>query len=154
MQSFTRTMARCLPFVILIAACSVASDNADPGGVPTGNPNGADNGGACGGGNDCKSGVCTAGLCAVPTHSAGVKNGTETGLDCGGVAAPKCGGGQMCNVAGDCASAQCDAMVCTGPAQVVPSHDDGVKNLDETDIDCGGATAPKCGTGKACGGPK
>jgi hypothetical protein len=27
---------------------------------------------------------------------------------------------------------------------------DGVKNQDETDVDCGGATCPKCGNTKSC----
>jgi hypothetical protein len=34
-----------------------------------------------------------------------------------------------------------------------PSHDDGVKNLDETDVDCGGPGAPPCATGKTCAAP-
>ena len=31
-----------------------------------------------------------------------------------------------------------------------PRPDDGIKNGDETDVDCGGASAPKCGLGKTC----
>jgi formylglycine-generating enzyme required for sulfatase activity len=31
-----------------------------------------------------------------------------------------------------------------------PRPDDGVKNGDETDVDCGGSVAPKCAPGKAC----
>lgn len=30
------------------------------------------------------------------------------------------------------------------------SHSDRIKNLDETDIDCGGLTAPKCNTNQSC----
>ena len=37
----------------------------------------------------------------------------------------------------------------TTPA-VPPTPTDGIKNGDETDVDCGGATAPKCVTGKGC----
>jgi hypothetical protein len=36
-------------------------------------------------GSDCMSGVCTSGRCQTPTCSDGVRNGTETGVDCGGV---------------------------------------------------------------------
>jgi hypothetical protein len=32
---------------------------------------------------------------------------------------------------------------------ITPSHSDGIRNLDETDIDCGG-TAPKCDVSKRC----
>lgn len=35
-----------------------------------------------------------------------------------------------------------------GPA--LPTSTDGKKNGTETDIDCGGPSAPKCGTNKAC----
>ncbi len=31
-----------------------------------------------------------------------------------------------------------------------PSPTDGIKNGDETDVDCGGASAPKCAAGKLC----
>ena len=39
---------------------------------------------ACGGAEDCESGVCAAGVCAAPACDDGVRNGAETGLDCGG----------------------------------------------------------------------
>lgn len=35
-------------------------------------------------GSDCASGVCTSGRCQTPTCSDGVRNGAETGVDCGG----------------------------------------------------------------------
>src|SRR5262249_51640046 len=41
----------------------------------------------------------------------------------------------------NCISGTCQAVGCT----------DGVKNGAETDIDCGGATCPKCAQGKGCG---
>ena len=44
-----------------------------------------------------------------------------------------------------------DASTPGGDASIVPpTPTDGVKNGDETDVDCGGATAPKCVAGKAC----
>lgn len=33
---------------------------------------------------------------------------------------------------------------------LAPTCSDGVKNQDETDIDCGGLTCPKCNDTKAC----
>ncbi len=47
------------------------------------------------------------------------------------------------------AAAEVDAGVGfdAGP---IGSHFDGIKNLDETDVDCGGAGAPGCALGKAC----
>ncbi len=111
----------------------------------TANPNGADDGQACGVGNDCKSGVCNANLCAAPTPTDGILNGDETGIDCGGTA-PKCANGGGCKVGPDCASASCVAGKCAEPRQ-----DDGVKNGDETDVDCGGAgDAKRCADGLVC----
>ena len=40
-------------------------------------------------GSDCASGVCSSGRCQTPTCSDGVRNGAETGVDCGG-ACPLC----------------------------------------------------------------
>lgn len=31
-----------------------------------------------------------------------------------------------------------------------PTHNDGIKNLDETDVDCGGSSAPKCKLSEDC----
>lgn len=39
---------------------------------------------------------------------------------------------------------------CAGSACAPPAPDDGKKNGDETDADCGGAKAPKCAVGKGC----
>lgn len=44
----------------------------------------------------------------------------------------------------------CDGGRCTNGFCTAPSATDGVKNGDETDIDCGGLSAPKCPSGKAC----
>jgi hypothetical protein len=37
-----------------------------------------------------------------------------------------------------------------GNTQPVPTCTDGVRNGNETDVDCGGPTCPKCANGKAC----
>jgi formylglycine-generating enzyme required for sulfatase activity len=83
---------------------------------------------------------------APPSCNDGVKNGTESDVDCGG-ACPKCDGGKACGVNGDCLSNLCQAGACT---VAVPSCNDGVKNGSETDVDCGGS-CPACPDGKTCG---
>src|SRR5262249_44619361 len=40
--------------------------------------------------------------------------------------------------------------VCAGGACAAPSPTDGVKNGDETDVDCGGSKAPACVAGRYC----
>jgi len=102
----------------------------------------------CVGAVDCTSGVCKTGICQAPTPTDGVKNGDETGADCGGAKAPKCKTGEGCLADADCDKVKCDVVQkkCKAPA-----HDDGIKNGDETGIDCGGPTASKrCATGEGC----
>jgi hypothetical protein len=116
---------------------------------------------------DCSSGVCAgatstkSGTCSAPTDTDGVKNGGETGIDCGGATsatgaplagsdgAPACGAGQGCAGAIDCVSGVCTALVCQAA-----NPTDGVKNGGETDVDCGGGVAgdgaAPCAPGKAC----
>jgi hypothetical protein len=81
-----------------------------------------------------------------------VKNGDETGSDCGGAAAAakKCPAGQGCKSNADCDKLKCD------PATnkcLTASSTDGVLNGSETDVDCGGkgpTNAPPCAQGKKC----
>lgn len=42
----------------------------------------------------------------------GKKNGSETDIDCGGGACPRCQGGQICNSRDDCHTARCVANTC------------------------------------------
>lgn len=58
---------------------------------------------------DCASGNCNAGVCDDDTCSDGVRNGTESDVDCGGVCATRCAYGDLCNTDSDCASALCGA---------------------------------------------
>jgi hypothetical protein len=66
------------------------------------------------------------------------------GVVCGRLTT-KCTNGEKCSGADDCASAFCFDGLCkeTAPA-------DGVKNGDETDVDCGGSKAPACANLKGC----
>lgn len=100
--------------------------------------------------NDCPSKVCTAaGQCAAPSATDGVQNGDETDVDCGGSSAPGCDAQKKCAVGSDCASGVCkdvgDGLTCQAP-----SPTDGVKNGDETDVDCGGGGNPKCAVTRTC----
>ncbi|XXT15240.1 hypothetical protein WME94_33815 [Sorangium sp. So ce429] len=90
---------------------------------------------------DCASGVCTNGSCMLPTCSDGVKNGDETGADCGAPSCPRCPAGQGCRTGADCTNGVCWSGVCEAP-----SCTDGVKNGDERGVDCGGE-----GCEAACG---
>jgi hypothetical protein len=109
------------------------------------------NGEPCGQDKDCTTDYCAAGntCAAVPAdvHTDGRRNGGETGIDCGGTAAPTllCPAGQGCDTSADCVS-DCNAQkLCNAPGPT-----DGKKNNGETDVDCGGPNAPGCATGKAC----
>jgi len=74
-------------------------------------------------------------------------NGTNDGgtttppLPDGAVAPPPV----ACTPEQGCDGGRCVDNVCVGPTAT-----DGLKNGDETDVDCGGASAPKCASGKAC----
>jgi hypothetical protein len=122
---------------------------------------------------NCTSGVCTANQCAAPTCTDGVKNGNETGIDCGGGTCPPCMDGMPCSMGTDCTGGACDSLVCCTPTSCMAlgltcgmvsngcggmlSCNDGVLDGDETGIDCGGPVAdagvpacPRCGLGYSC----
>ncbi len=69
------------------------------------------------GSDQCTAGNwCVGGVCKPPTCSDGVKNGAESGVDCGGASGcPRCDGNETCTVAGDCLSATCTTGKCTAP---------------------------------------
>ena len=51
-------------------------------------------------------------LLPSPTCADGVKNGTETDVDCGGLSCPPCAAGHVCNVILDCSSHICTSHIC------------------------------------------
>ncbi len=76
-------------------------------------------------GTGCAGGTCQGGSClatvtlppplppALPaTCSDGIQNGSETAIDCGGPACPRCGVGQPCGGPTDCSTALCVNGVC------------------------------------------
>ena len=104
-------------------------------------------GAECTDGSECASGICKESRCIDQSANDGVKNGTETDIDCGGPSAgtPRCASGKQCVETRDC-----NNVLCTGSVCQPPRTNDGIKNGAETDIDCGGPDAPRCATGKAC----
>jgi len=81
---------------------------------------------------------------ADATCGDGMKDGTETDVDCGGPCSP-CADGKGCKVGSDCTSTTCVDLVC-----LASTCNDKVKDGTETDVDCGG-TCPPCTDGKGCG---
>jgi hypothetical protein len=113
-----------------------------------------DEGKACSGGGDCPTTQrCQAGTCAMPSCTDGARDGDEGDVDCGGSCAAKCARGQACHSTADCLGSpfthgpqlgkMCLYGVCGG------SCSDGVKDGDETDVDCGGSCS-LCANGAAC----
>ena len=104
----------------------------------------------CTAGTDCVSLSCsnTDKICVPAAANDGIKNGTETDIDCGGPAGttPRCGTGKTCGAATDCTNKVCSTTC------LAPTGTDGVKNGDESDVDCGGTTtgAAACVAGKSC----
>jgi hypothetical protein len=106
----------------------------------------------CNTNSDCGVGAgCdfTTKTCDSTQCSDGIKDGAETDVDCGGGTCPACAQGKGCKTDGDCltgdgcdvATKTCDANLCN----------DGIKDGNETDVDCGGSTCSGCPVGKACG---
>ncbi|MDF2695847.1 MAG: hypothetical protein K0S65_4230, partial [Labilithrix sp.] len=77
----------------------------------------------------------------------GIRDNGETDIDCGGPSAPKCKNDRTCAGNGDCESNYCRDQTKTC---AIARSDDHVRNGNETDVDCGGPTAPKCALGKGC----
>ncbi len=58
--------------------------------------------------NDCFSQVCEDAKCVSPSCDDGVRNGQESGRDCGGHACPPCSNGETCFACDDCESGDCN----------------------------------------------
>jgi len=106
----------------------------------------------CASNSDCAGGICNGTTCVAASCSDGLKNQDESDVDCGGQACQaRCSfsPAQTCRAGSDCISLVCDAgsLMCAAPSCI-----DGVKNGDETDVDCGGSCAPKqpCGPSQGC----
>jgi hypothetical protein len=62
-------------------------------------------------GTVCPSGVCMGGVCTFSCFD-GLRNGTETDVDCGGATCPKCAFGKRCAAGVDCVTGVCVMGIC------------------------------------------
>lgn len=105
----------------------------------------------------------------IPACSNNQKDLFEADKDCGGPCGNKCKNGAMCKVNEDCTSGACgEGGVCSVPTcdgdeqckgdgakcdttnHVCMYCGDGIKNNDESDVDCGGSCSTKCVNGLQC----
>lgn len=97
---------------------------------------------------DCTDGACQAGVCRIASCRNLAKDAaTETDVDCGGLDCGPCDNGLTCALPADCLSGQCTGAPLSCSQS---SCKNGVTDGDETDVDCGGSCAAKCGGGKTC----
>jgi hypothetical protein len=108
----------------------------------------------CLGGSDCQSGFCNAKtkVCVADQCHDGMKDGSESDVDCGGSCPTKCGNGQMCSGPSDCGGA---GASCDGNHQCcAPSCSGKVCGSDGCGGSCGSctsATEPQCSAdGSSC----
>jgi hypothetical protein len=106
-------------------------------------------------GNTCPSaGACVAGMCQPATCTDGIKDGTETDIDCGGGSCPPCGVGLMCVAASDCVSPPNATGGCVGGHCGIGSCSAGFADCDANPANgCEASlnTATNCGMcGLAC----
>ncbi|WP_437279932.1 hypothetical protein WME90_05070 [Sorangium sp. So ce375] len=95
----------------------------------------------------CPDGLACDGVLCVPVHCVNqaldAASG-ETSQDCGGPCKP-CKDGDPCKVGADCQSGVCAMAHCKAP-----TCDDGVKNGNETGVDCSGTCPRRCPDGRGC----
>ena len=127
-------------------------------GVKNGNETDVDCGGSCAPcstgqacltNQDCTSMLCNSftSLCVGTKCDDGLRDGTETDVDCGGGACDPCAEGKGCKANMDCATDICNASTGTCSSSLCA---DGVKDGQESDVDCGGPVCGHCLGGKNC----
>lgn len=114
------------------------------------------------GDSGCAGGYCkpdsagsATGKCATFSCKDGVKNGNEYDVDCGGTSTcPACGLDKACSSTSAClAGLICYSADGYNKKCKASGSGNGVKDLSETDIDCGGDVSynpARCPVGKAC----
>lgn len=101
----------------------------------------------CASADDCASLHCRDGSCIAASCEDGLVNQGESGADCAGPCARRCGEGQGCTATSDCSQ----GLFCSEGARTCAplSCADGTRNGSEVAADCGG-TCPPCPVGTAC----
>ena len=91
--------------------------------------------------SDCPSAQkCINSQCSqVVSNSNGIRDGTETDIDCGGTSGIKCTDNKICINMDDCQSGICLNRICQ-----VPTCTDNIQNGLETGVDCGGSCSTAC----------
>jgi len=123
-MSNTCTSGKCF-----VAHCSDTNKNYDETDVDCGGPTCGPcaTGKMCLIGSDCSSTFCNSSThqCVASSCQDGVKDGTESDVDCGGTCPNRCGENKVCSGPSDCAaSATCDTTTsecCTPTATTCPS---------------------------------
>jgi hypothetical protein len=115
-------------------------------------------GDACTSDDQCQTGACVSEKCKLASCTDGIFDGYESALDCGDpsvVGCPLCAMGQNCWNGCNCQSGFCDpdTHTCGDGTANCNTCTDGVRDHNETGIDCGGepSTCPRrCGAGQRC----
>ncbi|HET7540857.1 MAG TPA: hypothetical protein VFK05_13335 [Polyangiaceae bacterium] len=130
----------CVPDLDSLAASYSATNYGGTGGTSVQIPEG-------GSGDDTSvDNTSNGGSAPAPdTCSNNKQDAKESDVDCGGISkCERCGASSKCTANNDCESAYCKHGTCT-----TPTCDDGIKNQDETSVDCGGHCDP-CEIGLLC----
>lgn len=112
-------------------------------------------------GQSCESGYVYDYRCVAGTCFNGVKDGGESGTDCGGTSlCARCSWGQSCVANSDCQQGSvcsdrnggrfCDPPRCTAEKGRPQACTDLLQNCAETDADCGGSACLACEAGRKC----
>jgi hypothetical protein len=84
-----------------------------------------------------------------PSCTDGFMDGDETDVDCGG-SCPKCRVHRDCSSAFDCTTDMCGFWDHGNHCLPFRTCSDGIRDVGETDIDCGGPYCARCEAGQAC----
>lgn len=141
----SRSRSLFAPTVLVVIAALAACGVDEVGGTSSSSSGGIDGGSADSSTSDTGTNPTDGG----PTDGGGdgsTDAATDGGGPCGGDAGVLCPVGHACSSEADC-EGKCTAGKCAAP-----THTDGKlsPSIGETDIDCGGATAPKCVDDRTC----
>jgi hypothetical protein len=102
----------------------------------------------CSAPGDCKTGVCSGGLCRQPATCAnGARDANEGDVDCGELCDAKCGVAASCRLNADCKTGNCSAGVC----QPLATCANGMRDAaSEGDVDCGELCSRLCEVTLTC----